>query len=204
MTESGSPVILASASPARRAILSAAGVTCEIVPARLDEDAIKSAMIAVDPHIHPAAIAARLAQEKARAVSRDKPGRLVIGADQILVFENTIYSKVATSDEARAVLKKLRGRSHELISATALARDDALLWHGEDRARLIMRDFSDRFLSMYLDEAGPDILHCVGCYELERSGVQLFEKIEGDYFTVLGLPLLAVLGALRAHGALMS
>ena len=204
MTDSGLPVILASASSARRAILSAAGVACEIVPAHIDEDAIKSAMISVDPHIHPAAIAARLAQEKARAVSRDKPGRLVIGADQILVFENTIYSKVTTSAEARAVLKKLRGRTHELISATALARDDALLWHGEDRARLTMRDFSDRFLSRYLDEGGPAILNCVGCYELERSGVQLFEKIEGDYFTVLGLPLLAVLGALRAQGALMS
>ena len=204
MTDSGLPVILASASSARRAILSAAGVACEIVPAHIDEDAIKSAMIAVDPYVHPAAIAARLAQEKARAVSRGKPGRLVIGADQILVFENTIYSKVATSDEARAVLKKLRGRTHELISATALARDDALLWHGEDRARLTMRDFSDRFLTRYLDEAGPAILNCVGCYELERTGVQLFEKIEGDYFTVLGLPLLAVLGALRAQGALMS
>lgn len=185
-------------------MLSAAGVACEVVPARIDEDAVKSAMIAVDSHVHPAAIAARLAQEKARAVSRDFPGRLVIGADQVLVFENTIYSKVETMDEARAVLKKLRGRTHELISAAAFARDGELLWQANDNARLSMRDFSDRFLSAYLDEAGKVILHCVGCYELERTGMQLFEKIDGDYFTILGLPLLPVLGALRAHGELLA
>lgn len=198
------PVVLASASPARRQMLSAAGVACQIAPAHIDEEAVKSAMIAIDPHIDAAAIAARLAQEKARTVSQAKPGCLVIGADQVLVFENTIYSKAATAEEARAILKKLRGRTHELISAAALARDGALLWHGEDVARLTMRDFSDRFLGQYLNEAGSVIYQCVGCYELEKTGVQLFEKIEGDYFTVLGFPLLALLGALRTHAVLTS
>ena len=198
------PVVLASASVARRSMLSAAGLTFDVVPARIDEDAVKSAMVAVDPYVSPAMIAARLAQEKALAVARNNVGRLVIGSDQVLVFENTIFSKVETLDEARAVLKKLRGRAHELVSAVALARDGEVLWHHEEAARLTMRDFSDAFLAGYLEDAGEVILQCVGCYELEAAGVQLFEKIEGDYFTVLGLPLLALLSALRTQGALIA
>ncbi|MGE0054642.1 MAG: nucleoside triphosphate pyrophosphatase [Hyphomicrobium sp.] len=198
------PVVLASASVARRAMLSAAGLTFDVVPARIDEDAVRSAMVAVDAYVSPAMIAARLAQEKALAVARNNAGKLVIGSDQVLVFENTIFSKVATLDEARAVLKKLRGRVHELVSAVALARDGELLWHHQEAARLTMRDFSDAFLAGYLEDAGEVILQCVGCYELEAKGVQLFDKIEGDYFTVLGLPLLALLSALRTQGALIA
>lgn len=198
------PVVLASASVARRAMLSAAGLTFDVVPARIDEDAVRSAMVAVDAYVSPAMIAARLAQEKAIAVARNNAGKLVIGSDQVLVFENTIFSKVATLDEARAVLKKLRGRVHELVSAVALARDGELLWHHQEAARLTMRDFSDAFLAGYLEDAGEVILQCVGCYELEAKGVQLFDKIEGDYFTVLGLPLLALLSALRTQGALIA
>ncbi|MEZ5898742.1 MAG: nucleoside triphosphate pyrophosphatase [Hyphomicrobiaceae bacterium] len=197
-------VVLASTSVARRAMLSAAGLTFDVVPARIDEDAVRSAMVAVDAYVSPAMIAARLAQEKALAVARANAGKLVIGSDQVLVFENTIFSKVATLDEARAVLKKLRGRVHELVSAVALARDGELVWHHEEAARLTMRDFSDAFLAGYLEDAGEVILQCVGCYELEAKGVQLFEKIEGDYFTVLGLPLLALLSALRTQGALIA
>ena len=109
-----------------------------------------------------------------------------------------IYSKVSALIEARAVLKKLRGRTHVLISAAALARDGEALWQGRENARLTMREFTDAFLTQYLEHAGSGILGCVGCYELEGMGIQLFEKIDGDYFTILGLPLLPLMGALRA------
>lgn len=195
-------LILASASSARRKMLNDAGLIFDVIPADIDEDAVKSAVLSADPHAEPGEIAARLAAEKARAVSRQHPGVLVIGADQILIFEDTIYSKVASQIEARAVLKKLRGRTHILVSAAALARDGELLWQGRESARLNMREFSDAFLARYLETAGSGIFGCVGCYELEGLGSQLFEKIDGDFFTILGLPLLPLLGALRANGAL--
>lgn len=197
-------LILASGSSARRAMLTHAGLSFDVIPADIDEDAVKSAVLAAEPHAAPAEIAARLAIEKARAVSRQHPGILVIGADQILVYGDMIYSKVASKIEARAVLKKLRGRTHTLISAAALARDGEALWHGSELARLTMREFSDAFLMDYLDAAGAGILASVGCYELEGRGIQLFEKIEGDYFTILGLPLLPLMAALRANGAVMA
>lgn len=195
-------LILASGSSARRKMLNDAGLIFDVIPADIDEDAVKSAVLAADPHAEPGEIATRLAAEKARAVSRQHPGLLVIGADQILVFEDTIYSKVGSPIEARAVLKKLRGRTHMLISAAALARDGDLLWQGRESARLNMREFSDAFLAEYLERAGSGIFGCVGCYELEGLGIQLFEKIDGDFFTILGLPLLPLLAALRANGAL--
>lgn len=185
-------------------MLTGAGLSFDVIPADIDEDAVKSAVLSADPHAEPGEIAARLAVEKSRAVSRQHPRIPVIGADQILVFEDTIYSKVGTLIEARAVLKKLRGRRHALISAAALARDGEVLWQGSDVARLAMREFSDAFLASYLECAGSGVLGCVGCYELEGIGIQLFEKIEGDYFTILGLPLLPILSALRTHGVLAS
>ena len=197
-------LILASGSSARRAMLSNAGLTFDVIPADIDEDAIKTAVLAADPHAAPSDIAVRLAAEKARAVSRQHPGLPVIGADQVLVFEDMLYAKAGSLLEARAVLKKLRGRTHILISAAALARDAEVLWQGSDSARLTMREFSDAFLAQYLDFAGAGILACVGCYELEGKGIQLFEKIDGDYFTILGLPLLPLMAALRANGAVMA
>lgn len=194
-------LILASGSSARRAILNNAGLTFDVMPADIDEDAVKSAVLSADPHATPDEIATRLACEKARAVSRQHPGILVIGADQVLVFGDMLYAKVGTLIEARAVLKKLRGRTHLLISAAALARDGDVIWQDSETARLTMREFSDAFLAQYLETAGASILACVGCYELEGKGIQLFEKIEGDYFTILGLPLLPLLAALRANGA---
>lgn len=196
------PLILASASPARRHMLTAAGLSFDVFPAEIDEDAVKSAVLAADPHTEPGEIAARLAAEKARAVSRHHPDILVIGADQILVFEDTIYSKAGSAMEARAVLKKLRGRTHLLVSAAALARNGELLFQTRDLARLTMREFSDAFLATYLEKAGAAILGCVGCYEIEGLGVQLFDKIDGDHFTILGLPLVPLLAALRTHGGL--
>ncbi len=197
-------LILASSSSARRAMLSNAGLSFDVMPADIDEDAVKSAVLAADPHAAPAEIALRLASEKARAVSRQYPGILVIGADQVLVFGDMLYSKAGSLLEARAVLKKLRGRMHILISAAALARDGDVIWQGSDTARLTMREFSDAYLMDYLETAGASILACVGCYELEGKGIQLFDKIEGDTFTILGLPLLQLMSALRANGAVMT
>lgn len=197
-------LVLASGSAARRTMLAQAGLTFDVVAADIDEDAVKSAVLSADPHAEPGEIAARLAAEKARVVSLRHPNALVIGADQILVYEDTIYSKVSSQIEARAVLKKLRGRTHMLISAAALAREGETLWQDRESARLTMREFSDAFLAHYLQHAGPGILGCVGCYEIEGPGVQLFEKIEGDYFTILGLPLLGVLSALRANAAVLT
>lgn len=194
------PLVLASGSAARRSMLTGAGLTFEVRPADVDEDAIKSAVLAADPHAEPGEIALRLASEKARTVSRLHPGALVVGADQIFVHEDTIYSKARSAIEARAVLKKLRGRTHALVSAAALARDGNMLWQDRDMARLTMREFSDVFLAQYLERAVPGVLACVGCYELEGLGIQLFEKIEGDYFTILGMPLLPLLGAIRMYG----
>lgn len=195
-------LILASASPARRALLTGAGLPFDVIPADIDEDAVKSALLSVDPLLAPARLAEELAAEKARAVARQHPGKLVIGADQVLAFEGAIFSKCATEMEARALLKKLRGRTHELISAAALSRDGVVLWSGSDHARLAMREFTDVYLAAYLKDAGPAILACVGCYELEGRGAHLFDKIDGDYFTILGLPLIPLLGALRRAGAL--
>jgi septum formation protein len=115
-----------------------------------------------------------------------------------------LYSKAGSRAEARAILKKLRGRTHMLIAAAALARDGELLWQSSETATLTMREFSDAFLAHYLETAGAGVLACVGCYELEGRGIQLFEKIEGDYFTILGLPLLRLLSALRENGAVMT
>lgn len=197
-------LILASGSSARRAMLTNAGLTFDVIPADIDEDSVKSAVLSADPYAEPAEIASRLACEKARAVSRQHPDIPVIGADQILVFEDTIYSKVSALIEARAVLKKLRGRTHVLISGAALAREGEILWQGRDTARLTMREFSDAFLAQYLEQAGSGIFGCVGCYELEGMGIQLFDKIEGDYFTILGLPLLPLMAALRAQKVIAS
>lgn len=199
MAEKSRDLILASASAARRALLTQAGLSFDVIPANIDEDAIKSAVFAADPYAAPQRVAEKLAGEKARAVSRGHPGVMVIGADQVLVFENTIYSKADTIAEARAILKKLRGRSHELISGAALARDGDVLWSGCQSARLTMREFSDAFLADYLEMGTASILSTVGCYELEGRGVHLFESIDGDYFTILGLPLLPLLNALRSH-----
>lgn len=195
-------LILASSSSARRALLTGAGLTFDVIPARIDEDALTKALQAKSPPADARTIAMSLAVEKALAVSRGHPGTTVIGADQVLSFENKLHAKALNVAEARGVLQALRGKSHELVSAAALARDGKLLWQGSQSARLTMRDFSESFLTSYLENAGAAVLACVGCYELEGLGVQLFSSIEGDYFTILGLPLVPLLGALRTNGVL--
>ena len=190
------PLVLASKSDVRGKILAAAGLRFEIRPASLDERAAEAQVGALD-----AAGAARLlAREKARHIAATLPGRLVLGADQTLARGNRRFSKPADAIEAAAQLRELRGRTHELHSALALVRDGEVLFDCVDTARLTMRDFPDRFLDDYLGLAGSAALASVGAYQLEGVGVHLFERVDGDYFTILGLPLLPLLALLREKG----
>jgi septum formation protein len=192
-------VTLASASASRAAILRAAGVDFRVVAAGVDEAAVKAQMIGVGADARQ--IAAELAQRKAIQVSRDHAG-LVIGADQTLEFEGAIYDKPEDAARAREQLERFRGRTHLLHAAVAVAREGQITWAASDTARLTMRPFSDRFLNAYLERQGEGLLATVGAYRLEGEGVQLFEAIDGDYFSILGLPLLGLLALLRREGAL--
>lgn len=193
-----SPLVLASKSLARRQMLVAAGVPVEALPSDLDERAFEETLGDASPH----EIALRLAREKARTVAARMPGRLVIGADQTLALGRRRFSKPADADEARVQLRALRGQTHMLHSAVALVRDDELMFEHEDAARLTMRDISDAFLEIYLETAGNTVTESVGGYQLERTGIHLFERVEGDHFTILGMPLLPLLAAMRRHGFL--
>src|ERR1700722_5711738 len=193
------PLVLASRSTIRRTLLETAGVPVEIRPADVDERGIE----ATAPLQAPVAIAALLAREKAAVIARAMPGRLVLGADQLLSLNGERFSKPADRAAARAQLAKLSGQTHELYSAIAFTRDDAVLFEHVGVARLTMRAFSGRFLDDYLDAVGDAATASVGAYQLEGLGIQLFERIDGDYFTVLGLPLITALDFLRRHGCLV-
>jgi septum formation protein len=195
-----SQIILASTSRARREMLAAAGVAFTVEAADVDEPAIRKTLLAAKSAATPPQIADALARAKAEDVSQRHKGSLVIGGDQVLALGTELLTKAKDEAAARATLKKLRGMTHELHSAVALAVDGRVLWTHTGTARLKMRDFSDAFLEEYLTRAGDRIGQSVGAYELEGLGVQLFDKIEGDYFTILGLPLLPLLAELRAHG----
>lgn len=201
MTPPAASVVLASASPARAAMLRAAGVAIDVVPARVDEAAVRDALLAEGAP--PRDIADKLAELKALRVSQPRPDRLVLGADQVLVLGERLLAKPASRDEARAQLRALRGQTHRLISAAVAAEAGAPVWRHAAAARLTMRPFSDAFLEDYLDRAGDLALASVGCYQLEGLGAQLFSRVEGDFFTVLGLPLLEFLGFLRARKVLL-
>lgn len=190
-------LILASGSAARRAMLAAADLKFDVVPAAIDEEAIKALMISESDCVEAADLAVTLAVEKAMVVARANPDAFVIGADQVLALGRKFFSKAATPGEARNHLEMLRGRAHELVSAVAIARGNDVLWHTQDAAKLTMRRFSDEFLGSYLERCGKNVLQAVGCYELEGLGVHLFEHIDGDYFTILGMPLLPLLAKLR-------
>lgn len=191
-------LILASRSAARRALLTQAGVRFDAEDAGVDEDAIKTA--AAD--LSPAELAVELASAKALAVSRRDPEAWVLGADQTLAFDGGLISKAETLDEARTRLATMRGRTHELHSGLALAKDGAVVWSGVETAAMRMRDFSDEFLDDYIGAEGEVLLTVVGSYRLEGLGAQLFESINGDYFTVLGLPLWPLLKELRRVGVI--
>lgn len=190
-------LVLASASRFRRKLLEAAGVPFRVVPARVDEAALKSDLV---PKVGPGELAKALAAAKAEAVSRELPGSLVVGADQVLVLDDAVLDKPRDLAAAREQLQRLRGRTHMLLSAVALAEDGRVAWTMVEEATLTMRDFSGEFLDEYLSQCGATVCEIVGAYEIEGFGIQLFERVEGDHFTIIGLPLLPLLAELRARG----
>jgi septum formation protein len=181
-------------------MLRAAGVEIEIIPARVDESEMKHSLKQQGADPETAAIA--LAELKALQVSRGRPGRLVLGADQMLDCEGTWFDKPDSPEAAQAQLMALRGRTHRLTSAAVLARDGQRIWHTAAAAWLTMRAFTEPFLEGYLERAGEAVLTSVGAYQLEGLGAQMFQKIDGDFFTILGLPLLPVLDILREQSVL--
>lgn len=187
---------LASKSQIRADILSGAGLAFDMQPSGVNEDVLKA-----DHQGNPPALAIALAEAKAKAL---QTGGLVIGADQLLHCEGRLFDKPRDMDEARENLKFFRGKSHQLIGGVVLVESGETLWAHHQAVTLNVRDFSDAFLEAYLEEAGPRILSSVGCYQLEGLGAHLFEQIDGDYFATLGLPLLPLLAALRAHGGLVA
>ena len=193
------PMILASRSEARARLLRQAGIAFEVIGASVDETAVKAAMQAEGASARD--IADTLAEFKARRVAGRAPDRLVLGADQVLVCEGRSLDKPRDLAEARAHLEFLRGKTHELLSAAVVYERGAPVWRHVGRAQLTTRPFSDRFLDHYLDAHGEALLTSVGAYQLEAGGSQLFTRVQGDYFSVLGLPLLEVLGFLRTRGA---
>jgi septum formation protein len=192
------PLVLASRSVARRTLLEAAGIPIALCPADIDERGLEAQTRLQDP----AAVATLLAREKAAFVAKSHPGRLVLGADQTLALAAQRFSKPADRSAARAQIKALAGRTHALHAAVAFVQDGAVLFTHVETARMTMRPFTDAFIDRYLDAVGDAALTSVGGYQLEGLGVQLFERIDGDYFTILGLPLLRALDFLRRHGCL--
>lgn len=194
------PVVLASKSASRAATLRGAGVAFETVASGVDEETVKMRLLYAGEG--PREIAAQLAEAKALAVSVQRPDALVLGADQTLDLDGALFDKASDLGEATARLRRLRGQAHYLHSAVAAAVGGAVIWRTLESPRLVMRDFSDVFLEGYLARGGETLLGSVGCYLLEAEGAQLFDRIEGDYFAVLGLPLLPLLDLLRREGAL--
>jgi septum formation protein len=193
-------IILASASKARRAILESAGVSVTVDPAAIDESAVKASLAA--ERLGAGEMAVQLADMKAARISARHPGLIVLGADQILECDKRAFDKPVDLAEARDQLLQLRGRGHRLYASLVALRDGRRLWQHTSQAVLTMRDFSNGFLEQYLGAIGPAALESVGAYQLEGRGAQLFARIDGDYFTILGLPLLPLLEFLRLQGEL--
>jgi septum formation protein len=192
------PLILASQSPARKMLLANAGISFEAVPADIDERSVqKNSGLSA-----PGEIAGLLAREKACFVSSKNPGRYVIGADQTLALGSRLFSKPAGRAQAADQLRLLAGGTHELHSAVAVARDGKIVFSDVSVARMTMRRLDESAIEAYLDQAGQAVTTSVGAYQLEGLGVHLFERIEGDHFTILGLPLLPLLAFMRGEGLL--
>lgn len=191
-------IVLASGSATRRMLLENAGLNVEVEVSRVDEDAVRAALGDMDP----VDVAEVLARAKAEDVARRTARDVVIGADQVLAFGEAVLTKPADMAAARRQLLALKGQRHQLHSAVVIMQDDQLVWSHVDTAEVTMRDYSPAFVGRYLSAAGEQALASVGCYQLEGLGVQLIEKISGDYFTVLGLPLPALLAELRQRKVL--
>jgi septum formation protein len=194
------PLILASQSPFRRMLMENAGLAFSAEAAAIDERAVEAALSERNPT--PPEVAAALAVEKAQDVAGRNPGALVIGSDQTLSLEGRVFHKPADMAEAKSHLLSMSGRTHELNCGVALVRDGETLWKHVSIARLTMRPLSEDFVDRHLARVGMRVLASVGAYQLEGEGVQLFERIDGDYFTILGLPLLPLLAKLRNLGAI--
>lgn len=191
-------LVLASSSPARAEMLRAAGVAFEVAPAAVDEAAVKAALR--DEGAHAIDIAGALAELKARRIAGRRPGRLVLGADQVLALGDKLFDKPVDLADAAMQLRRLRGATHDLYAAAVIFEDGAPVWRHVGRAQMTMRPFSDAFLDRYLAAQGESLLSTVGAYRLEAGGAELFTRVQGDYFSVLGLPLLELLGFLRTRG----
>lgn len=200
ITLAGSGIVLASTSASRKAMLEAAGIAFEAVAAAVDERALEAEM----GEAEPAEIAQALAAAKAAEVSARMPDALVLGSDSLVEVGGRRFDKPASRAEAAEHLRAFSGRSMTLHSAAALARGGQITWIGSDFARLHVRDLSEAFIAAYLDAEWPAVRHCVGVFRIEGPGPQLFEGIAGDQFTVLGMPLLQVLDALREQGVLLA
>lgn len=196
------PLVLASGSATRRILLQSAGIPVEVRAAVIDERAVEQPLI--ERGCDGKAVALHLGRAKAMAISGDRPGRLVLGADQTLVCAGRLFHKPADRDAAAAQITSLAGRTHALNAAVVLVRDGSVLFETVAVARMTMRTLSPAFLDFYLPAAGPDVLGSVGGYRLEGLGIHLFDRVEGDQSTVMGLPLLPLLAALRSLGALAS
>lgn len=196
------PLILASTSSVRKALLQAAGLTFQAVAPRVDEEMIKASLLAEQASARD--IADALAEMKARRVADHHPDAVVLGCDQVLEFQGRIWGKPASLDEARAQLRQLRGNTHRLLSALVIWHKGQPVWRHVGTARLTMRDFGDSYLDGYLQRNWPGIGHSVGAYKLEEEGIRLFSAIEGDHFTILGLPLLPLLSYLGLRGFIES
>lgn len=190
-------LILASASEVRAKLLRDANVSFEVMPARIDEPALKASMLAEE--IDPRDIVDALAELKAKRIAQRFPDALVLGVDQILVCEGRVFDKARDLAEIKKHLSSLRGKTHDLLSAAVVFEDARPVWRHISRVRMKMRDFTDSFLDYYIDKYGHDLFETVGAYRIENGGSQLFENINGDYFSILGLPLLEVLGFLRTR-----
>ena len=193
-------IVLASDSRFRRAMLEAAGVDIDVAPAKIDERAVEKTLEGSGASAED--LAQVLAEAKALEVSERHPGRLVLGCDQTLSLDNELFHKPEDMEDARRHLLKLSGRTHQLSSAAVLARNGTALWRDLGIARLTMRRLKPAFIGRHLARVGPMALNSVGAYQIEGEGIQLFDKIEGDYFTIVGLPLLPLLEELRQLGAI--
>ena len=193
-------LILASGSEIRQTMLTNAGVSFQVVPARIDEETVLHSMLA--EQASPRDIADTLAEMKARKVALKHPDALVLGCDQVLDFEGQTLQKPKDIDDARRQLKQMAGKRHQILSAAVLYEDGKPTWRHVGVVRMQMRNFSDEYLDGYLERNWNEIRHCVGCYQLEDEGIRLFSRVDGDYFTVLGLPLVELLGYLTLKGVL--